>query len=307
MPEEPASSARPGHGEVRAALENLLASKRFARAERHSRFLRYVVDEELGGRGGQLKESLLGAEVFGRPVDYDPRVDPVVRVEATKLRGRLEEYYSGEGLEDALIIEFPRGGYVPHFRRREAAAAAVATPAMESPVEEKASEKTVESPRFSRRVWITGAGVAAASFAGIAAWGLLKPAQDPVVAVLPFDAIGPESAGGACEALAAELRARLAKDGRVRVVSATSSRAAARSKPADARSLGRELDADVLVEGTVRKHESSTVVMLQLVDAPTGLSFWTGRYVCDAAMRDEGTLDRIAREVRKALEQKRWA
>lgn len=299
---EPAPSARPEDREIREALENLLVSKRFARAERHSRFLRYVVDEELGGRGGQLKESLLGAEVFGRPVDYDPRVDPVVRVEATKLRGRLEEYYGSEGADDRLVIEFPRGGYVPHFRWKaveqpqEVALAEVAAPAAE----------VAAPPRPTRRVWLVGAGATAASLAGFAVWSTRASKKNQVVAVLPFEAIGNESAGGACEALAAELRARLA-NGVIRVVSTTSSRAAVRSKPADARSVARELDADVLVEGTVRKHEGRMAVMLQLIDARTGLSFWTGRYECDPAMWDESVLDRIAREVRGALVQKRRA
>src|SRR5712691_3619052 len=103
---------------IRAALEKILASPGFANADRLSRFIRYVVEETLNGQTDKLKESLLGIDVFGRKPSYDPRMDAVVRTEAVKLRARLKEYYESEGREDALIIDLPKGGYVPAFRLR---------------------------------------------------------------------------------------------------------------------------------------------------------------------------------------------
>src|SRR6516165_3850469 len=102
---------------VRRELERVLASKGFARNERLSRFLRVVVERHLQGRDADLKESVIGIEVFGRQPGFDPRQDSTVRSEAARLRGRLAEYYAGEGVGDDVIIELPKGGYTPAFRR----------------------------------------------------------------------------------------------------------------------------------------------------------------------------------------------
>src|SRR5215469_16308920 len=104
---------------VETHLERVLASPGFARNERLSRFLRFIAQEELNGRGSELKESLIGVEVFGRKPGFDPKQDSTVRSEAAKLRARLAEYYDSEVKDDALIIELPKGGYVPRFRRNE--------------------------------------------------------------------------------------------------------------------------------------------------------------------------------------------
>src|SRR5579864_8213953 len=101
---------------VRRELERVLASKGFARNERLSRFLRVVVERHLEGRDGDLKESVIGIEVFGRQLGFDPKQDSTVRREAGRLRGRLAEYYAREGRADAVVIEIPRGGYAPVFR-----------------------------------------------------------------------------------------------------------------------------------------------------------------------------------------------
>src|SRR5712671_6447821 len=114
-----AQAAGISHEEIRTALEKILASPGFVNAERLTKFLRHTVDESLEGQTDKLKESLLGIEVFGRKPTYDPRTDAVVRTEAVKLRARLREYYESEGREDTVLIDLPKGGYVPAFRRRE--------------------------------------------------------------------------------------------------------------------------------------------------------------------------------------------
>src|SRR5438046_1835960 len=105
---------------VRPQLERVLASPGFARNERLSRFLRFIVERRLEGRDDELKESLIGIEVFGNR-DYDPSQDSVVRTEASRLRARLAAYYAAEGRSDSVIIELPKGGYVPVFRSEAAA------------------------------------------------------------------------------------------------------------------------------------------------------------------------------------------
>jgi hypothetical protein len=102
---------------VRDEVERVLSSAYFARSERVSKLLRFLVERQLEGRESELKESVIGVEVFGRRPGYDPKLDSTVRTEAVHLRARLGKYYSSEGTQDPLVIELPKGGYVPRFRQ----------------------------------------------------------------------------------------------------------------------------------------------------------------------------------------------
>jgi TolB-like protein/tetratricopeptide (TPR) repeat protein len=108
----------PDSEEVRSALERLLLSSQFADSPRATRFLRFVVEAALEGRGTEVKEYVLGEEVFDRGASFDPRIDTIVRVEAVKLRNRLRAYYRGAGRREHLLIEIPKGRYVAIFRTR---------------------------------------------------------------------------------------------------------------------------------------------------------------------------------------------
>jgi hypothetical protein len=101
--------------EVNAALDRILATPAFVRSARLAQFLRFVVEERVAGRTDSPKEIEIGAKVFDRGVDYDPRIDPVVRVQARLLRFKLHEYYETAGKADTLRIELPKGGYLPSF------------------------------------------------------------------------------------------------------------------------------------------------------------------------------------------------
>src|SRR5499426_2475389 len=106
----------PVSSEAQAAqrqLDKILTSPGFARNERMSRFLRFVVERHLEGRDQELKESLIAIEVLGRQPGYDSKQDSIVRTEASRLRARLSEYYLADGKSDSMIIELPKGGYVP--------------------------------------------------------------------------------------------------------------------------------------------------------------------------------------------------
>jgi hypothetical protein len=81
------------------------------------RFLRYIVAETLAGRASGIKEQVLGLEVFDRGPDFNPRLDPIVRVQARNLRSRMAKYYEGPGQADPIRIELPKGTYVPVFRQ----------------------------------------------------------------------------------------------------------------------------------------------------------------------------------------------
>jgi tetratricopeptide (TPR) repeat protein len=98
---------------IRAHIRKIIASRVLVRSERLARFLQFTVEETLAGHADQLKEFVIGMEVFDRRDNYDPRLDPIVRVEARRLRSKLAKYYEFEGRDDAIRIEYPKGGYSP--------------------------------------------------------------------------------------------------------------------------------------------------------------------------------------------------
>ena len=107
-------------GEIQFLLERILASSQFASAHRMQRFLRYVVENSEHGDLGRLKETVIGVEVFDRTPGYDPKVDAIVRVEARRLRSKLEQYYSQAGVDEPIHMSLPVGSYGMEFRRRPA-------------------------------------------------------------------------------------------------------------------------------------------------------------------------------------------
>ena len=104
--------------EIRAELDRILGSATFADAERARKFLTFVVENALAGRATEIKESVIAVEALGRPPSFDPRSDPIVRVEAGRLRTKLLSYYHSEGSNDAVLIDLPKGGYIPLFHER---------------------------------------------------------------------------------------------------------------------------------------------------------------------------------------------
>ena len=104
---------------VRQQLERILASPTFQQSDRLKRFLTFIVLEALKGHRDELKEYVIGVQVFGKEESFDPRTDPIVRVQARRLRAKLVHHYREEGRADELIIDLPKGGYAPVFRRRE--------------------------------------------------------------------------------------------------------------------------------------------------------------------------------------------
>lgn len=128
---------------IQGQLNRITASATFQQVDRLKRFLVFVVEETAAGRGGQLKEYVIGVQVFDKNVSFDPRTDPIVRVQARRLRVRLAKYYKDEGGHDTLLIELPKGGYTPSFRKLEPAAVKRSIPGA------LASRNTVAVVRFA--------------------------------------------------------------------------------------------------------------------------------------------------------------
>jgi PAS domain S-box-containing protein len=110
----------PSGAEIRAALERIVASESFRTCPRLAAFLRFVTEATLRGESAHLKGYTIAVEALGRSRDFDPQQDPIVRVEAGRLRRVIQHYYSGPGAKDLLIIDVPRGHYIPTFRYRGA-------------------------------------------------------------------------------------------------------------------------------------------------------------------------------------------
>src|ERR1041385_5662808 len=104
---------------VRRQLERMVVSDVFRGSPQLAAFLHYIVEAVLQGKTDRIKGYTIGVEVLRRDTRFDPQVDPIVRVEAGPLRRAIERYYTGAGATDPVIIDLPRGSYVPTFRRRE--------------------------------------------------------------------------------------------------------------------------------------------------------------------------------------------
>src|SRR5258708_16611492 len=106
-----------GDGEIRLALERMAASEAFRGSPQLIAFLRYVVEATLCGQADRIKGYTIATEALGRTVDFDPQADPIVRVEATRLRPPLSRYHASAIGADGVRIDLPLGSYVPVFRR----------------------------------------------------------------------------------------------------------------------------------------------------------------------------------------------
>jgi serine/threonine-protein kinase len=242
---------------VREHLDKVLASSSFASAPRMQQFLRFVVEETLEGRAGEIKESVVAVLVFGRKSDFDSHSDSVVRVHATHLRKRLHEYYQTEGPRDGMIIELPPGAYVPAFRPANGLPGAVA------------GER--------RRRWLLPAAVFAALAAAVAlgTFGWLARDAPTSIAVLPFASLdAAQESDYLAEGIAEDLMTSLAQSPRLRVVARTSA-FQFRDRNISTRSVGRDLGASVLLEGSVRGTPDHLKIDAQLVNAASGFDLWS--------------------------------
>ena len=179
----PGVQPRPSEKEYRELVDRIVASSEFRRATRLRDFLLYVVDRKLAGLSNELTEVFIGQRVFGRPPSYNPSEDSIVRTEARNLRQRLERYFEGEGRGEPILLEIPKGGYLPVFRPRQAEAAAQ------------------RSLFRTRRFWLlNGAG---AMLAGVGAWRYLAARS---VRLFPAAARGAPAAAGRVEFEASDAR-----------------------------------------------------------------------------------------------------
>jgi TolB-like protein/Flp pilus assembly protein TadD len=252
---------------VRRQLERVLSSAGFARSERLSQFLRFVVERRLEGKDDELKEPLIAIEVFGRKPDYDPKQDSIVRTEAGRLRARLVEYYAGEGREDPLVIELPKGGYTPLFRQVGQASRPVSTGREAGP-----------TAAIKATPWLVAIAALAIALAAIGWWWIQHKSAPVAIAVLPLENLSHDPANDYfADGLTDELIRNLSIIEGLAVRSRTSS-FAFRGKPGDVRSVGKQLAADYILEGSVLRAGQQLRINVQLVRVRDDLPLWSARF-----------------------------
>jgi tetratricopeptide (TPR) repeat protein len=197
---------------VRAQLERILASRGLAGTASLSRFLRHVVQETLAGRQEGLRELNLGIEIFARGSAFDPRMDPIVRVQARNLRRKLDGYYAGPGASDEVLIELPKGCYVPAFSFRNGPAAAVEEPAAVAGAEPAIPLSEVPAMPPRRRWEIPGWVVACLCLAALLGAGFAWQRQRNGIAAGRGAGGRAASPGADSEAHASYLRGRYLLD-----------------------------------------------------------------------------------------------
>lgn len=244
---------------IRQQLDRVLSSPVFARSERLSRFLRFVVERHLEGKESELKESLVAVEVFGRKPDYDPKLDSIVRTEAGRLRARLVEYYAGEGRSDPLVIELPKGGYTPRFRRIDK------------------TEETLR-PRTGRR-WTRIAVASVVVLLAAAGWWWQHRRSGPIaIAVLPLENLGSDPVNDYfADGLTDEIIRNLSAIEGLAPRSRTSS-FAFKGKARDVREAGKQLQADYILEGSVLRAGQQLRINVQLVRVRDDFPLWSGKF-----------------------------
>lgn len=154
-----------GAEEVRAALRRVTTSAAFGKAPQLSNFLRYVVEAVLAGKAEFLKGYTIATEALRRDASFDPQTDPIVRVEAGRLRAALGRYYEQEGRRDPVVIELPRGSYVPTIRERRVS--------HWWPITRKLARTYRELPERTRLILLTAAVAAVITSALDLTWHLV--------------------------------------------------------------------------------------------------------------------------------------
>ena len=251
---------------VRASLERVLASDKFAGAKRLSRFLKFVVEESLAGRGERLNQYAIGIEVFDRDTSFDPAIDPVVRVEAGRLRSKIRDYYEDESSSGQTRITMAKRGYAATFQFPDD------SPVSQAPSLNQLVRALREAPR-----------------------GPL-----PIIAILPFRNLSrdPEQeyfADGFSEDLITDLSTLPGLS-----VIARQSSFSYKSTTLGVQQIGRDLGADFVLTGSIRRAGEDVRINAQLVASASGEHRWAQRF--DRRLSDIFLLqDDVNREIVAAL------
>ncbi len=253
--------------EILAQLERILADNAFDASERNRAFLRYVVEETLAGRTEYIKGYTVALKVFNRESDFDPQLDPVVRIEASRLRRSLERYYFTAGKFDRIRVELPKGGYVPRFEVNEDCAPGADPVAVPRLAQEEDAAAT--APRYSV----------------------------PSIVVLGFENLsGAPNRNDISRGITDELVRRLTRCADLVVFAAST-----RGGPApigDPLEIRRHLAVGYMLRGGVQTRGRRLRISVQLLDLSDGRFLWAEKFDYERNTQDIWTLqERIAETI----------
>lgn len=277
--------AQPSAEAFRAQMERILADPAFEANPRRKAMFRYLVEETVAGRGDLLKGFTVATAVFGRDETFDPQADPIVRIEARRLRSDLDGYYAGKGHGDRLRIAIPKGGYQPMaYWQGDPEPAATEPPGIVTPPVPDANASR-PSPTIAPRKMLVPVLVGLVLLLGVAAayglWQRQSPgtassaqATSVPVMVLPFDALGTSADTAALsEGLTQELIANLMQFSGLRLYTANAS--FRQSPSADAADLAKDLGVAYVVRGSVSIEGDKLRLLADLEEAATGRILWS--------------------------------
>jgi TolB-like protein len=294
------SPRQPTETEIRQQLDRIFASAEFHSPQRGRAFLLFIVDETLAGRSEFLKAFTIANVVFGRNVSFDAQNDPVVRIEAGRMRRALERYYLVVGRMDRVVITIPKGGYVPSFNYAESVKVRSADPAFD-PV--PASERGTMAHRWplaqligrSRPLWVGCGLLACAALFALAVFfhipltssfiplpGASPPtaianATEPTILVEQFQNLaGPDGATDIADSLRDEVIGQLVKFKDIVVIA---------NLPATNSETQTE-EPRYTLQGSVRLEENKFRSLVRLIRRTDGAVIWANNY--DGDVRSQG-------------------
>lgn len=287
------------NGLVIGELERLLRSRPLRDSDLLKRFLRYVVERTLAGEGDQLKEYRLGVEVFDRDPSFDPKLDPVVRMAARRLRSKLQEHYEREVGPPVVRIDVPKGSYAASFTFT--ADPSINAGGSEAPLN---PQSTLKGRSTLLRVSIAVIALAAiAVIAGLSlrsSRGRASTTEPSSLAILPFlNLTGDPDNDYLGDGITEEITAAVATSSGLRVVARTSA-FQFRGKPEDVREIGKRLNAASVLEGSVQNQNGHMRITAQLIRTSDGYHTWAKTY----ELQSKDTLaveNEIARSVSLAM------
>lgn len=295
------NSVQLSHETCRRQVERILASTEFSASQRRRDLFQYLVDETLAGHGDQLKGYTIATGALGRSDDFDSQSDPVVRIEARRLRRDLDSYYGTSGRDDPIHISIPKGAYSVLFEKAKTSlqshyeaephvdvTAGPEYPAAADPVQppdaKLASAIALRRPKFGWIAWPVPVAFVAL-LVGVFAWGyrvgtpnnIAQTSNNPKILVLPFKVLDPGSdtklfAGSITHDLIADLM----RFPDFRLYSSQSSLGL--DADADPIELGRELGVAFVVHGNVQTNAGKLRLGAQLSEMSTGQVLWSGSY-----------------------------
>jgi len=262
LPPNSGTNPSPTEADIRQHLAKILTSPQFVNSPNLRDFLSFIVEKTLAGEAAGIKGYTVATQVLGRKADFDPNLDPIVRILAGRLRRALEQYYGVRGKSDAVAIDVPKGSYVPMFRS------------------------------VSRQ---EGAGVV---MSAVRQEPILALPLGPSVAVMPLlNLTGDCKQEYFTEGLAEELTSELARYQELRVIAYQSTRQW-KGKKIDSRAAGQDLGVRFLVGGSIRKDAKTVKIDLHLVDTQNGQRVWGQQYCRELKAKNLIALqEEIARQV----------